>query len=155
MRRALAILFLLSVAALAAFTPPKPRARTVTSSFELAPDSTVTARLDVTVTGTMQPGDSIRYKVYKDGLVVVNKLSVATNYLATGMPAPAYGATSSYKPCAVMTRSQVNQGSEVCGTAWVYTRPSLPVPTVGGVIITPASVTVQPGQTVTFVATDS
>ena len=103
--------------------------------------------------GTMQAGDSIRYKVFKDGVVVLNKLSAELTYLASGLPAPAYGATGSYRPCVTMTRNAVNQGAEVCGTAWVYPRPMPPVPTVNPPTITPASVTVPPGQTVTFTVT--
>lgn len=155
-RTAAVILSLLALAALAAFRtePPRPKVARPSTTFSVAPDSTVNARITTAiVSGALQPGDSIRYKVYKDGTPVWNRQSVDTVMLASGMPAPASGQTALYKPCVVPTRLGVNQGGELCGTAWSYTRPSAPVPTLAPPVITPASFTGQPGQSLTVTVT--
>ncbi len=150
MKKLAALVALLAIAALAAFTPTKPRAKLVGfgASFAIAPDSTVTATASVAMTGTLLAGDSIRYKFMKDGVVLLNKQSVLLTMGAT-MPAPAYGASSSYTVSAQVTRSSVNAGVVVVSAPWVYTRPAAPLPVIDSVRISPASVTLTPGQTAT------
>lgn len=142
----------------AAFTlmafAPKPRLRTVSASFAIAPDSSVTATATVAVSGTLQAGDSIRYKFLKDGVVVLNRLA-GLAYTAS-LPAPAYGQTSTYNVCVRVAYAAGTQSAEKCGTTpWTYSRPEPPPPpaTIDSVWITPASVTVAPGGTVQFTKT--
>ena len=147
------IVLALTLACLPAFVgAPRPKVAKLGASFVIAPDSTVNATATVSMTGTLQAGDSIRYKFLKDGVVIVNKSSVATTMQAN-MPAPAYGASSSYTVTANVTRAGSNVGPVVTSPAWVYTRPAAPVPTIDSVRITPASATVAPGATVQFTAT--
>ena len=148
------LMLALTLACLPAFAVgrPRPKIGTVGASFLVAPDSTVNATATVSMTGTLQPGDSIRYKFLKDGVVLLNKSSVATTMQAN-MPAPAYGASSSYTASAQITRAGSNVGPVVTSPAWVYTRPAAPVPTIDSVRITPASATLAPGGTLQFTAT--
>lgn len=155
MKRFAPLFPMVAFALLAAFTlPGKPKARGIAASFAVAPDSTVNATLAVTITGQMLAGDSIRYRVYKDGVIAFTKMAATLSLSATGIPAPAYGVTAVYKGCAIMTRAAVNQGGEVCGAAtWTYARPLSPPATLNGVTITPASATLQTGQSITVTVT--
>ena len=153
-----AALLVAALSCLPAFAPapPKPKARSLTAAFVVAPDSTVSATATVSMTGTFQPMDSIRYKFLKDGVVVLNKSAQATTYTATGLPAPAYGTTACYTVTAQVTRNGQNQANVVTSpTPWCYARPNPPPPpppVVNGIELTPASATLPPGGTLQFTA---
>lgn len=121
-----------------ALAPIRPKVSGTGASFSLAPDSTVNATVTVTVRGTLQSGDFIRYKVKVDTGYVANKLAPPYSYAFTGLPAPAYGATFTYYGCARVQYANGSQSGEVCSTAgWVYTRPSAPPATIDSVRIRP------------------
>jgi hypothetical protein len=132
---------------------PKPRVTAIGVAFTIAPDSTVTATAGVRIRGTLQPGDQIRFKFTKDGVVVANQL-VSELSLTQTLPAPGYGQTSSYNACARVVYPSGTQSAEVCGTTpWVYARPGLPPAEVESVELLPASLSLSAGQSATFTAT--
>jgi hypothetical protein len=132
---------------------PKPRVTAIGVAFTIAPDSTVTATAGVRIRGTLQPGDQIRFKFTKDGVVVANQVVPELSVTQT-LPAPGYGQTSSYNACARVVYPSGTQSAEVCGlTPWVYTRPGLPPAEVESVELLPASLSLSAGQSATFTAT--
>jgi hypothetical protein len=142
---------LVATLALYGFAPPKPRVEALAASFAIAPDSTVTATAAVSIRGTLQPGDLIRYKFSKDGVVVVNVTKPDLAYTAS-LPAPAYGATSCYTVASRVVYPSGLQSAEKLSAPWCYTRPALPDPPaeIDSVTITPAQVTLAPGGSVQF-----
>jgi hypothetical protein len=145
-----------AVVVLMAAAPPRPKIAAVGASFVVAPDSTVTATVAVSVRGTLQPGDMIRYKVKRDGVFIANELGSPPSRTFASLPAPAYGATSVYHGCARVQYANGSQGLELCSTTgWSYTRPMPPEPPaeVESVEITPASFSSAPGQATLLTAT--
>lgn len=136
----MALACLVAAFALMAFAPPKPRVTGTGAVFTIAPDSTVRAQARVTLTGQLRPGDQIRYKFRKDGVVIHNVVEPGLTSSVYELPAPAYGATAAYDACARAVYANGTQGTEKCSPAWTYTRPDLPAPEVETVEILPASV---------------
>jgi len=144
---------LVATLALYGFAPPRPRVDGLTATFAIAPDSTVTATAQVTVRGTMQAGDQIRYKFLKDGVVAVNIARPELTYTAS-LPAPAYGATSCYVAAARVVYANGTQSPEKASGQWCYTRPGLPPAEIDTVIlVTPEQAMLGPGGSQQFSAT--
>jgi hypothetical protein len=144
---------LVATLALYGFAPPRPRVEALAASYTIAPDSTVTATASVTIRGTLQPGDLIRYKFAQDGVVVVNLTRPEMTY-TQALPAPAYGATSCYTVASRVVYTNGTQSAEKTSAPWCYTRPALPEPPaeIDSVTITPASVSMSPAGVQQFCA---
>jgi hypothetical protein len=149
----LALFTALSYGAALAYLAPKSKVAGVGAVFAVAPDSTVSATITVRVRGTLKVGDQIRYKVRKDSIdTVFNKVAPPFSLSATGLPAPAYGATSCYTPSARVVYANGTQSGEVAGAPWCYTRPAEPGAEIDSVTITPSEVSLGLGKTQQFTA---
>ena len=129
----------------------------VAASFRIGPDSNVVATATVSLTRPLKAGDAIRYKFYRDGVVVLNEVppGAPLTYTASNLPAPAYGATACYHVGARIIYANGSQSGEKPSEPWCYTRPVPPEPPaeIEGVTITPAEVALGAGGTVQFTAT--
>jgi hypothetical protein len=131
-------------------TPPGPKVTALGGAFA-APDSTISYRARVVLSGPLGPRDSVRYTQYRDGILVASPRTKTLDTTFT-WAAPGYDSTVKVSIFARVFRGTQPSGG-FKGDSATYTRgpaPEIPAPVVDSVFVTPASAAIGLGGSLQF-----